>query len=86
MRRGFVKWRRKPGYRVEARNEWITIYNECDKGDSTNVGNRALTLAPLILPPREDMVVNAGFASESSETTSEHHCLRANHVEQKYKS
>lgn len=86
MRRGFVKWRRKPGYRVEATNEWITIYNECDKGDSTNVGIRALTLAPLILPPREDMVVNAGFASESSETSSEHHCLRANHVEQKYKS
>ena len=62
----------------ELAQEWVP------KGHPENVRTRGLTLAALIFPLREGPeVVKADSASESSETSSEHHCRRADHAEQK---
>jgi hypothetical protein len=54
------------------------------EGHSKNARTRGLTLVALIFPLRNvPGVVNADSASESSEISSEHHCMGANHPEQK---
>lgn len=56
----------------------------CGEGHFENVRTRGLTLAALTFPPREvPEEINAGSASVSSETSSEHHCVRVNRAEQK---
>lgn len=61
--------------------------NGCGEGHSKNVSTRGLTLAALTSPLREvPEAVNTNSASESSETSSEHHYMRVSHVEQKEES
>jgi len=61
-----------------------TIESGCDEGYSNNPKVSLLTRVLLILPLRRvPGVVNVVSASESSDTSSEHHCMRANWTRQK---
>jgi hypothetical protein len=62
-------------------NEREEANSGCGKGHSKNARAQTLTLVVVISPLRDlSGVVNADSASESSETSSEHHCMRAGHA------
>ena len=81
-KRLIVEWRRKPGYRV-------VVNKRCAKSGydgerSKNPRIPILTLEAVTLLLRDvPGVVNADSASESSDTSSEHHCMGTNRAEQK---
>jgi len=82
VKRLIVEWRRKPGYRVLVNNKRCAK-SGYDEIYSKNLGIPVLTLGALVLPlPDVPGVVNADSASESSDTSSEHHCMNINRAEQ----
>ena len=78
-----VEWRRKPGYRV-GESDRRTTENGSDGRYSKNLRIPVLTLVALVFPLRRvPGAVRADSVSESSETSSEHHCMGANGAKQK---
>lgn len=82
VKRLIVEWRRKPGYRVSVNNKRCAK-SGYDEIYSKNLGIPVLTLGALVLPLRDvPGVVNVDSASESSDTSSEHHWVNTNRAEQ----
>jgi hypothetical protein len=77
-----IEWRRKPGYRVGVNKRCAK--SGYDEEYSKNLRIPVLTLGAFVLPLRDvPGVVNADSASESSDTSSEHHTARAKIVPNK---